>query len=493
MNPLPIRIRLTLWYFTMFASAAALLSLVSFLMLEQSLDKIEYHDLQERADDVQVVLSHEAQDRSILQLRADLAAIYDMRDEGKFLQVLDERGNWVYRSKRMIAQNLDLPAPDKLPKAGLIVDLQGKGLHHVRTLAYPITVRGSRYSVQTGIALDKTRGLLNSFRFKLLLLTPIVILLAAVGGHIMSRKALRPVAVLTAETRRINDRNLGIRLPVSRAKDEITDLSNTLNQMLERIEKAFTSVRTFTGNASHELRTPISLLRTEIEVAIFRSREVEEYREILGRMHAETVGMTDLVENLLSLARADGGAEAITFAPIRVDDLFIQAKQTWESAIRRAMLDFHVEIPDDDVVVLGDLRSIQRLLSILLENASKYTPPGGMVELTATVNDQRTVFSVRDTGVGIPPEHRQRIFERFYRTTSVSDNGPQGSGLGLALGKWIAQRHCTELCVQSEPGCGTCFSFSLEIDHSGLSTRHSLAASQALSKMDQTLPPLPAL
>jgi len=493
MRSLPIRVRLTALYFAMFASAAALLSLASFWMLERSLDKIEYHDLQERVDDVQVVLSHETQDRNISQLRADLAAIYDMKDEGKYLQVLDERGNWVYRSKRMTAQNPDLPTPDKLPSVGLIVDLYGKGLRKIRTLAYPIIVRGARYSVQTGIALDKTQVLLNSFRFNLLLLTPIVILMATVGGHIMSRKALRPVAVLTAETRRINDRNLGIRLPVSKAKDEITDLSITLNQMLERIERAFTSVRMFTGNASHELRTPISLLRTEIEVALFQNREVEEYRAILSRMHAETVRMTDLVENLLSLARADGGAETLTFAPIRVDDLLIQARRAWEDPIRRAMLDFHVEIPDDDVVVLGDLRSIQRLLSILLENASKFTPPGGKVELTSTVKDRRAVLSVRDTGIGIPPEHRQRIFERYYRTTPVSENGPQGSGLGLALGKWIAQRHGTELCVQSDLGCGTCFSFSLEIDHSDLAARRAVVASQALSKVEQTLPSSHAL
>ena len=117
--------------------------------------------------------------------------------------------------------------------------------------------------------MNRSLALLASFRTSLLLLTPLVILLAAAGGHVMSRKALRPVAVLAAEARRINDRNLDIRLPVPSARDEIHDLSQTLNQMLERIDNAFASVRTFTGNASHELRTPISLLRAEIEVALF--------------------------------------------------------------------------------------------------------------------------------------------------------------------------------------------------------------------------------
>ncbi len=460
MKSLPIRVRLTLWYFAMFASAAALLGQASLWMLERSLGKIEYHDMQERADDVRVVLSHQGQVQDVQQLRDVLAIIYEFKDDGKYLQVRDEHGNWIYRSPRMLSQNPDLPTPDLLPTAGLVVDLH-KGAHIVRTLEYPVSAEGVRYSVQTGIALDKNMSLLNSFRLNLLMLTPAVILLATVGGHFMSRKALRPVSTLAAQSRRINDRNLDIRLPVSDANDEISDLSQTLNQMLERIDKAFTSVRTFTGNASHELRTPISLLRTEIEVALYRDRETEEYRAILTRLHEEAVSMTSLVENLLSLARADGGAETITLAPIRIRALFDQLESVWIRAMDESMLELRVVKPENDIVVLGDMRSIQRLLSILLENASKYTPPGGIVKLSAVANGERVVFSVRDTGVGIAPEHRSRIFDRFYR---VPTDGliPGGSGLGLSLATWIAERHGSQLTVESKPGIGSAFSFSLE-------------------------------
>lgn len=461
MRSLPIRVRLTFWYFAMFASAAALLGLASVWMLERSLEKVEYHELQERADDVRKVLSHQGQVQDTQQLRDVLATIYEFKDDGKYLQVRDEHGNWIYRSRRMISQNPDLRTPDMLPKAGLVVDFH-QGTHFVRTLEYPIAAEGIRYSVQTGTALDRNLGLLNGFRFNLLLLTPAVILLATVGGHFMSRTALKPVVILTAEARRINDHNLDLSLPVSNANDEVSDLSKALNRMLERIDKAFTSVRTFTGNASHELRTPISLLRTEIEIALYRDRETEEYRAILTRLHEETLGMTSLVENLLSLARADGGAETIALAPIRVETLFLRLEKEWANAMNQAMLDFRVELPDEDVVVLGDLRSIQRLLSILLENASKYTPSGGMVELGAIVRGDRAVLSVRDSGVGIAPEHTPHVFDRFYRAKSTSATAPAGSGLGLALGKWIAERHATELCVVSELGCGTSFSFALK-------------------------------
>jgi signal transduction histidine kinase len=232
--------------------------------------------------------------------------------------------------------------------------------------------------------------------------------------------------------------------------------------MLERIDKAFASVRAFTGNASHELRTPISLLRTEIEVALYRPRAAKEYRDTLMRLNEEAVRMTNLVENLLSLARADGGAEAMTMATIDLRSLFQNVKRSWTAAMQDVMLDFQVEIPDVEFELLGDPNGIQRLLSILLENAAKYTPPGGSVTLSSTCIDANVVLMVRDTGIGVSAEDMPRIFERFYRGAQACDPVPRGSGLGLALAKWIAERHGTQLTVESQLGRGSCFSFSLQ-------------------------------
>jgi hypothetical protein len=138
MKPLPIRVRLTLWYFVMFASAAVLLCVTSLWMLRRSVDETEYHDLQERAEDVQLVLSHEDPARTFDQVRDDFAGIYDFKDDGKYLQVRDEQGNWIFRSKRMIEQNPDLPAPERIPAAGVIAEFR-QGTRYVRVLAYPIT------------------------------------------------------------------------------------------------------------------------------------------------------------------------------------------------------------------------------------------------------------------------------------------------------------------------------------------------------------------
>jgi signal transduction histidine kinase len=460
MIELPIRFKLTLSYFAMFAAAACLLSVASWWMLRRSVDFTEYHELHERAEDVLALLANQQPNTDIEELRREFASIYDIRDDGKWLQVVDQQGNWVYRSRRMLAENPTLPDPGHLPAHGLISEFH-QGTHYVRTLAFPIQVRGEGYSVQTGASLDRSMTLLKAYDTDLMLITPAVIFLASLGGHYMSRRALRPVAKLADEARRINDRNLDLRLPVSSVEDEISDLSRTLNQMLERIDKAFESVRAFTGNASHELRSPIALLRTEIEVALYRPRHGDDYRETLGRMHEETILMTRLIENLLALARCDGGAEAMILMPIEVNRLFAHIGQTWKDAMQLSLLEFKVEMPERHLIALGDSSSLQRLLSILLENASKYTPPGGTVTLKAESSPEYINFIVHDTGIGISQEDVPRIFDRFYRASQTSDRRSLGSGLGLALGKWIAECHGTQLTVESELGLGSSFSFSL--------------------------------
>jgi len=461
MKSLPIRIRLTLWYFAMFATAACLLSAASWWRLRRSVDATENHDLQERAEDVQSLLLHEDPNRSIDDLRQRFSTIYAIKDDGKWLQIRDQNGNWIYRSKRMIAENPNLPQPDLLPAAGTIVEFN-QGTRYVRVLAYPIQVRNKKYSVQTGIALNKALALTSAFGADLLLLTPAMILLAAFGGHWMSRKALQPIAMLAADARLINDRNLDIRLHVSEPRDEISDLSRTLNQMLERIDKAFASVRAFTGNASHELRTPIALFRTEIEVALLRPRDSEEYKVTLSHLHREALEMSSMVENLLSIARADAGGERVNLRPVDLNDLIDRIDRDWRDTMRLALLDFRTEAPAGSLAVLADPSALSRLLTILLENARKFTPAGGSVVLSAVNESDQIRLTVRDTGIGISQSDLPHIFDRFFRGEQAGAEISSGSGLGLALGKWIADNHGTKLEVDSTPEHGSSFSFALD-------------------------------
>jgi heavy metal sensor kinase len=460
MKNLPIRLRLTLWYCAMFATAAVLLSVSSWWMLRRSLIATEYHELQERAEDVQLLLTQLGPHTDAELLQQKFTEIYQVKDDGKYLQVLDQDGQWIYRSKRMIDEGLRPASPEALPRQGTIVEFH-QGTRYVRTLAYPIQANGRAYSVQTGIALNKSVVLLSVFRAQLLLLTPAVLILAAIGGHFMSRKALAPVAAIATEARRINDRNLEIRLPIATTRDEISHLSETLNQMLERVELGVRSIRDFTANAAHELRTPLALIRTEVEVALSVPRSAREYREACEQVQLETVRMTGLIDSLLMLARVDAGTEALRCEPIDANQLISHLAEKWKNAMRLALLDFSLDTAMKPVLVSGDIDSLRRLLTILLDNAVRYTPPGGAIHLQVAQSDGLVIFTVRDTGIGIAPEHQPRVFDRFYRVERTRGGASGGSGLGLALAKWIAEKHGTNLLLESAVGKGTSFQFAI--------------------------------
>lgn len=461
-NLLPIRIRLTLLYSLAMAATLFFIGFGSLWMVHRAIDELEMSELHQRARSVLRFVESRPEGESFAQLQDDIATAFHNSHGNKWLQVIDEHGNWLYRSPHVAAVYPNLVLPQQAPKEDYFFTYTAESLH-VRALIETITVHGIRYTVQTGLTLSLTLAVLSDLRIHLFLLIVVGLVVSSVAGHFMSRKALQPVAALAAEASRINDRHLEIRLPVPNAKDEISDLSHTLNLMLERIDKAFASVRTFAGNASHELRTPLTVLRGEIEVALHRPRKVEEYQAILCRLHEETLRMTGLVEGLLALARSSGGTETIPLAPVQVSHLFCQAEKTWRPVMEKAMLDFHVDLPNGELTLLADTQSVVRLLSILLENASKYTPPGGSVTLCSTPAGERIVLSVLDTGIGIAPEDQLRIFDRFYRASPTGNAAPAGSGLGLALAKWIAERHDSKLTVTSEPGQGSCFSFSLQL------------------------------
>jgi heavy metal sensor kinase len=460
MRSLAIRIRLTLWYCAMFATAAVLLSVSSWWMLRRSLVATEYHELQERAEDVLLLLTQLGPHAGLQVLEQKFNEMYRVKDDGKYLQVLDQDGNWLYRSKRMMDAGLRPAPPADLPAQGTTVEFH-QGTRYVMVLTYPIHANGRAYSVQTGIALNKPMVLLADFRGQLLWLTPAVLVLAAIGGHFMSREALAPVAAIATEARRINDRNLDLRLPIPGTRDEIAHLSETLNQMLARVEAGVRSTRDFTANAAHELRTPLSLIRAEVEVALSKPRAAEEYREACEQVQMETVRMTGLIDSLLILARADAGMEAFRLEAIDASRLVLETAEKWQTAMRLAFLDLRVQTPLEQTFVRGDLDSLQRLLTILLDNALNYSQPGGSVSLGAACEDNRVLFSVADTGIGIAPEHQSRVFDRFFRVDPTRGCTARGSGLGLTLAKWIAEKHGTALSLESTLGKGSCFSFGL--------------------------------
>lgn len=467
MKPLPIRLRLTVWYFALFSTAALLLSLTSWWMLRHTIEMTLHQELQERVDDVRTVLQQLGPGFSPDQAQVHFDQLYRLRDDGKWLEIADQNGHWIYRSSRMTArmtvQN-DAPLlPQSVPTAGIVGGFT-QGTRLVRTLAMPVVVDGATYTVVTGMARNKSLVLLREFGLGLLLLTPAVVVIAALAGHLMSRKALAPVGLIVTEARRIGDRNLETRLPVSAADDELSQLSITLNNMLARIDAGFRSVRDFTANASHELRTPLARLRTEIEIALLRPREAVEYRDSLEHLHQSALDMSGVIDSLLTIARAEAGTEVLRLVPVDLGSLLQGIAEEWNPIASRLGVRFEVtgtNRADDTLDVLGDRLSIVRLLRVFLDNAFKFTPAGGTVRIAVEQREDHVLLAVEDTGAGIAAEHHGAIFDRFFRVHGDASGQRSGAGLGLSLAQWIAAQHRTSITLDSAPGRGSRFRIEL--------------------------------
>ena len=463
---LPIRLRLTAQYTIMFTAAALLLCSTSWWMLRHSIQATVAQELQERVDDVSAQLHQMGASPDPVQMQLRFDAIYHYRDDGKWLQIRDRQGRWIYRSSRMLLLQAPLAPPDALTKGSTVAEFT-QGARHIHTLTSLVMVDGRAYSVQTGVAMNKSETLLHHFGLGLLLLTPAVLLAAIFAGHMMSRQALAPVVLIAHQARHISDKNLNQRLPVSPANDELTHLAVTLNTMLGRIDTGFRSVRDFTANASHELRTPLARLHTEIEIALLRPRSGDEYRDTLEQLQSAVIDMTGLLENLLALARAEAGSDLLRLAPVDLHVLVQTVFEEWAPIASRLSIQLRNSVrsaaagPAGASLVLGDRLMLLRLLRIWLDNACKFTPPGGTITIIVEDEGEQVILALDDSGVGIAAEEQGRIFERFYRCQGDTAVHRTGAGLGLSLAAWIAEQHGTSIALESTPGRGSRFQLAL--------------------------------
>ena len=318
-----------------------------------------------------------------------------------------------------------------------------------------LTLRGEPVQVEVAssvASIARTLEILDTLLFSLM---PIALLAASAGGAWLSRRALRPVAEMTAAARRISISNLSVRLDAQGSGDELENLAATWNTMLSRLESAVRTLSQFAADASHELRTPLAVIRTSAELALRRAREPEAYRESLAEIAAETERMTQLVEDLLFLARGDSGAVEIPRATMDLRPLLEEIVDEIGALATARGIALEAHLGSDAAPVTGNRAALRRLFLVLLDNALKFTPPGGRVTVALESRGAEQVAVVNDTGAGIAPEDVPHIFRRFYRAdVNRSDSG---HGLGLSLAASIATAHQATIQVESEPGSGSSF------------------------------------
>jgi two-component system, OmpR family, sensor kinase len=342
--------------------------------------------------------------------------------------------------------------------------VEGLGEHPVRILTMPVTESGRVVNmIQVGMSLksiDETR-----FRFLVIMagVLPLGLVLAGSGGWLLAHRALKPVDRMTAAARRISAEHLGERVDETGTGDELDNLAKTLNEMLTRLDAAFAQIRRFSADASHELQTPLTILKGELEVALRSTRTPEEYQATLESGLEEVDRIAALVEGLLLLARAEAGM-------LKMDRQAVDLGQVLEEVYQRLkpLADSHgIELrlgPIEPLSIQGDGERLQRMVLNLVDNAIKYTGPQGRVTLTLQRDGNWASILVSDTGTGIPVGEQEHIFQAFYRTPEARSQAERGTGLGLSIARSIAVAHGGTIRLDSAPGRGSTFDMRIPIE-----------------------------
>jgi two-component system, OmpR family, heavy metal sensor histidine kinase CusS len=443
-----IRARLTAWYSMVLLAGLALFGTGIWLVVEHSLKASLDETLSEQAKGVATVLQSVPNEPD--DLREELSEYTKATPGGNLMEVRDPRGVQILSSKVV-----HLPSAEAAQNESFGVQLAQS--RRYRTLTAIAQVNGEPYRVLVATPLDGTEATLRRIRALFLWTVPAVLLLASLGGYWISRRALAPVDEITLAAKSVGIQNLSQRLNVPATGDELQRLSETWNDMLARLEAAVKRLSQFTADASHELRTPVALIRTTAELTLRRERSPDVYREALRQVVLESERTSRLVEDLLLLARADAGLPVLSLERLELTPLVRDVCQQGQVLAEERQLQISTEAPEDPVYVEANDPALRRLLLLLLDNAVKYTPAGGRITVSVGSDAAGTTVAVRDTGIGIADSALPHVFERFYRADESRNRDAGGTGLGLAIAKWIAERHRASLEAESVVGEGSTF------------------------------------
>jgi two-component system OmpR family sensor kinase len=384
----------------------------------------------------------------------------------KFVQIVDADGRVLARSATLGTARLPTPPAllARLRGGEVVFETRSDfGEEPIRVVALPVAAGERRYAVQVAMSLDDAYAVLRAARWLGLGLALIILAGVGITGALLAQRALRPIDRVVTTARRLGEANLAERLPHPGTGDEIGRLVETLNDMLGRIERGIEAQRRFTADASHELRSPLSRLRAEIEVTLRRPRDRAEYEEALRSGLEEVERLSRLTDELLVLARLDAGEGrepaglSVPLAPILDDTL----RRLRPEAGRRGVA--VTLAPSPPLAVRAAASALGLVISNLLDNAVKFSPPGGRVTVGVAASGDEAVLSVSDTGPGVAAEELPRLFDRFHRGQAARATEAPGVGLGLAICRALVERHGGRIAVDSPPAGGATFRVHLPL------------------------------
>ena len=467
-----VRVRLTLWYAGLLALFLVALSLITYFIFWRSTLERTDSNLTELSQAFTTTMQAELQDMhgpDAARLAAQ-EAIVEHRFRDHVFAVFDSNGNILTSSQDLPnetspAELLSSKSLRKLldimrSKDGIFENVEG-GRAGYRAYAKKVHLKGQTFTLVILQSLHPQKEMLEEVRATFAWVIPIAIVLASLGGYFLARKSLAPVMAMSSQAGRISAKNLHERLPIQNARDELGRLAASFNDLLERVDQSFERQRRFMSDASHELRTPAAILRGESEVALSRTeRPAEEYRESLAVLHAEAQRLTQIVEDLFTLTRADAGQYPLSPHEFYLDELVADCTHAARSLASAKQISLTCEVPEE-LPIRADEALLRRMIMNLLDNAIKYTPLGGRVAVTCERSGDEYALNVSDSGPGIPAEYHERVFERFFRADKArtrTDNDGGGAGLGLSIARWIAEAHHGRLILARSDSNGSAFS-----------------------------------
>jgi heavy metal sensor kinase len=463
-----VRARLTLWYVSLLAAILVVVIVMIYVLLARA--------LYVRIDDSLRVITQIV----ATSLTNDLAEGQDVDDAARstaaelasrqhLVAIYDVGGRLMAEAGREDDIVIPLPAVAEIPldgNADLATIVEADDLDDRHRLAFRrVTIPpGFEYIIVVGSSLEPIDEELESLRGILSYLVPLSLVVAGIGGWFLAGRSLSPVVAMADRARKIGVESLSARLPVVNARDELGRLAETFNELLARLEASVEQQRQFMADASHELRTPVTIARTAARVALQQTTRTEdEYRETLAIVEHETIRLSRIVDDMFTLTRADAGNYPVRTTPMYLDEVIDDVVRA--ARIVAATRDVSITVACvQSAAFTGDEELIRRLIINVLDNAVRYSPAGGTVAVALDLSGDMYAVSVTDQGPGIAVEVQSRIFERFYRLDAarthdgVSDGG---AGLGLALARWIARAHFGDIRLATSSRLGSTFVITL--------------------------------
>jgi heavy metal sensor kinase len=459
-----IKIRLVVWLMAVLLSVFSSLGLILYYELREIvMGSVDQH-LESEITLLSGILAKEIQhghlEEGIMEITEASSGEYSVALSGHYYQLTTLDGTVLGRSASLSIPDKQLPArPTSFtPVYEHITGPRGEPLRMMtQSFRYP----GVEATFQAAESLEQTHHLLNSFRNILLVAFPVVFLAAISGVYFFSGLSLKTLSIFSSQIGRITERNLSERVEDRNIDDELRPLAASFNTMLGQLEKAFARQREFLSDASHELRTPTAVIKSYCDVTLARERRAEEYLNALGKINETTVRMMGIIERILEASRLESKIHQLKIEEVDVRELLDEAMKLVRPYAAERGVNLSLDAGPVAQKTFGDRERLSEVFVNVIENAVKYTQPGGRVDVGVGAADKYVVATISDSGIGIPDDEKERIFDRFYRVDKSREEVP-GTGLGLSIVKAIVDAHRGRIEVKSTVGKGSVFRIFLK-------------------------------